>query len=125
MGRGSVQMGTELLCAQHMPCLILASELSNISKITLYHFIYSAVNQYDNDTYQHTLPVCSQPGTSSKHLQHTNTQQKLAGFNKFWSPTHKHCRKTCHKIIITQYLRCHKIIGKTEQQVHCFCISWI
>jgi len=31
-----------------------------------------------------------------------------------WSPIHKHCRKTCpktrHKIIITQYLRCHKII---------------
>jgi len=30
------------------------------------------------------------------------------------SPIHKHCRKTCrkicHKIIITQYLRCHKII---------------
>jgi len=31
-----------------------------------------------------------------------------------WSPIHKHCRKTCrktcHKIIITRYLRCHKII---------------
>jgi len=39
---------------------------------------------------------------------------QLVVFITFRSPIHKHCRKTCsktrHKIIITQYLRCHKII---------------
>jgi len=30
--------------------------------------------------------------------------------NMIRSPIHKHCRKTCHKVIITHYLRCHKII---------------